>query len=587
MSSSKPLETDSIIVGLTPALTQNGEPHIDGGACCNVAGQICAVAEERLTRRKHAGGAAFALRTVLADCGVQLEDVSRFYVSTCGERIPGPGATVPLSENGLLTLNAIGVPAERIYWVPSHHLSHAYAAFEPSLFARALVLVMDDAGSAPAIGPDFMGRRESRADISADLERGSCFLADRSEGYQLVAQILTEAPFAGGAATMYRYITDFLGLNGMTECGKTMALAAYGRPEALSRLQLLMRRGVGYVTCLARPPMESVKAVRELLEAAGYGYVPPWDPEKGLQEAHKDLARHAQEELEEAVMTTIRYLIGTYGVSELCLSGGVALNCVLIGKVLTMPEVTSAYIAAAPGDTGQPLGNCLYGARQAGIALPRELLGPYLGPRYPLDRVRRACEAWGSGLQISRGNIAHRVAEAIAAGKVVAVYHGRSEVGPRALGHRSILADPRDAGMRDYLNRVVKGRELYRPYGAAVLVEETERLVGRPVASPFMMVALPLSSDWQKRIPAVCHVDGTSRIQTVSQHDSKWFRDILKSFYALTGIPAVLNTSFNAAGKPIVETPEDALAAFVNMHIDAMAIEEWYLEKPFCQARGG
>jgi transcriptional regulator with XRE-family HTH domain len=139
----------------------------------------------------------------------------------------------------------------------------------------------------------------------------------------------------------------------------------------------------------------------------------------------------------------------------------------------------------------------------------------------------------------------------------------------------------------DDLNRVVKDRELYRPYGATVLLEETDRLVGRLVTSPFMMVALPLSMDWQKRIPAVCHVDGTCRIQTVSEHDSTWFRDILKAFYALTGIPAVLNTSFNVAGKPIVETPEDALVAFINMRIDALAIEEWYLEKPVCLARSG
>jgi len=165
------LATDSVIVGLTPALTQNGTPHIDGGACCSVAGQLCAVAEERLTRRKHAGGAAFALRTVLADCGVQIEDVSRFYVSTCGERVPAPRAPVPLSGNDFLTLSAIGVPEEKIYWIPSHHLSHAYAAFEPSAFGRALVLVMDDAGSAPTSGSDFMGRRESRSDISRELER--------------------------------------------------------------------------------------------------------------------------------------------------------------------------------------------------------------------------------------------------------------------------------------------------------------------------------------------------------------------------------------------------------------------------------
>lgn len=584
-SSSKPLETSPIIVGLTPAFTQNGEPHLDGGACCIAGGQVCAVAEERLTRRKHAGGAAFALRTVLADCGVELQDVSRFYVSTCGERIPGAGAPVPLSEDSSPRLRDLGVLAQNICWVPSHHLSHAYAAFEPSPFERALVVVMDDAGSAP-LRTGTKARKESRAIIGGDLERTSCFLASRQRQYELVAQVHASPPFAGGYGSMYRYVTDFLGLDGLTECGKTMALAAYGRPGALARLRLLAREGMGHVTRLAEPPIRSVEAVRALLVEAGYVDVVPRGSAGPIQRMHEDLARHTQDVLEEAVTAMLLDLIGVYGVSEVCLSGGVALNCVLAGRLLSIPEVTSLFVASAPGDTGQPLGNCLYGARQADVALPSDAVGPYIGPRYAADRVRRACEAWGTGLRIGRNNVARRVAEGIAAGRVVAIFHGRSELGPRALGHRSILADPRSPQIRDYMNDVVKRRESYRPYGASILAEETENLTGRTVDSPFMLLALPLSRAWQARLPAVCHVDGTSRIQTVSREDSRWFRGILEAFHALTGIPAVLNTSFNAAGEPIVETPEDALAAFLSMPIDDLAIEDWYLKKPTSRETG-
>ncbi|HEX8597020.1 MAG TPA: carbamoyltransferase C-terminal domain-containing protein [Chloroflexia bacterium] len=571
---------DDIIVGLTPAHTQNGEELIDGGACCIAGDRICAVAEERLTRKKHAGGSEFALSAVLKECGVQLKDVTHFYVSTCGEPIPLREAAITLSADGLHRLADIGTRPDKVRWLPSHHLSHAYASFETSGLSRALVLVLDDSGSASYTPTDGVGRFKGRWNSTSELERASCFVADRISGYTLVKQVHALAPFAGSYGTMYRYVTDFLGLSGLTECGKTMALAAYGDSSRFSKLQLMGCGIDGDVTCLQGAPEQSVQSVRDLIKASGYTNVAPCRTKSALKQVHKDLAARAQEELENAVVSMVRHLVDLLGVPDICLSGGVGLNCVLAGKLLMLPEVRSIFVTAAPGDTGQPLGNCLYGVRQQGWPIPEQVRTAFLGPSYSSERIRKACETWGCGLHVQRGNIPQRVANALASGKIVAVFHGRSELGPRALGHRSILADPRGAATRDYLNSMVKHREDYRPYGLSVLSEAVEQLVGRQVTSSYMMVALPLFPAWQSRLPAVSHVDGSSRIQTVSMKDSQWFRAILEAFEALTGIPGILNTSFNDAGEPIVETPEDAMLAFTKMEIDALAIEDWYLEKP-------
>jgi carbamoyltransferase len=567
-----PLTPEPIIVGLTPARTQGGVPHIDGGACCVTPDGACAVAEERLTRRKHSGGSAFALRAVLAHCGVCLQDVDHFYISTCGEPAPPPDAPVELAEDGIRLLD-MGVPANRITWIDSHHLSHAQVALETSGLDRAVVVVMDDAGSAPAIGADGP---KSPAEIGVLLERSSAFIANAG-ALKRVASIEAPSPSAGSYGTMYRCMTDYIGLSGLTESGKAMALSAYGSSTRFTRLDLMKRSGIGHVTRLRGSPHRSTVAVTELLRESGY---PVEDHGSGRPQDMMDLARRAQDELESSVAEFIRNLIAAHGVSNVCLAGGVALNCILNGKIADMPEVSSVHIPSAPHDTGQPLGNCLIGLKSRGLPAPDALRSPFLGPAYGRARTHRACSAWAAGFAVTEGDVAARAAQAIASGKVVAIYHGRSELGPRALGHRSILADPSSPTMKDYLNRHVKGREWYRPYGAAILAEHVVALTGRQRQSAEMMIALRLVPEWRQRLSAVCHVDGTCRIQTVKDGDCHSLRAILTAFHALSGIPALLNTSFNAAGKPIVETPEDALAAFVDMPIDALAIEDLFIEKP-------
>ena len=234
--------------------------------------------------------------------------------------------------------------------------------------------------------------------------------------------------------------------------------------------------------------------VSALLKASGHGQILPGICSALPTEAHAGLARHAQTELEQCVLSLVSDLIRLCDIDTICLSGGVALNCVLAGKLLSLSGVKSLHVASAPGDTGQPVGNAIYGARQIELDLPSDVYSPYLGPHYSRDRIDRCCKVWGTGLEITRGNVAQKVAGAIARGKVVGTFHGRSEFGPRSLGHRSLLADPRDPSMRERLNKDVKRRENYRPYGAAVLEEGTELLFGRHFDSPVHDVGASLAA---------------------------------------------------------------------------------------------
>jgi carbamoyltransferase len=518
------------IMGLTAAATQDGRAQLDGGAALFADGELWAVAEERVSRRKHAGGAQLALHAVLAAAGRSLADVDAFCVSTCGEPVPVTGARCLLSTRTGRFLDDLGVPGERVRWVPSHHLSHALTAWAPSPRGRALVLVMDEAGSAAD------GER---------LERTTCYLAD--DGLRRVLAATDPASPLGGVGARFRAATDLLGMDGRRDGGKTMALAAYGRRDRDA--------GVRRARASAHP------------RGAPFGH------------AHRALARAAQDELEAVVLDAVQRLAERHHARSVRLSGGVALNCVLAGRILRLPAVDDVVVAPAPGDTGQALGNCLWGVRHAIPAIPAAFASPFLGPRYGPARIERAIRAWGGRHRVTRGSVAESVAERLAAGGVVAVFHGRSEYGPRALGHRSILADPRDPRMRERLNRTVKRREWFRPFGMALLEEWTSALLGAPLSSPSMMIALPLAPAWRRRLPAVCHVDGTSRVQTVAAGGDPWMRAIIEAFHARTGVPALLNTSFNRAGEPIVETPEDALVAFEAMAIDALAIETHVLDK--------
>jgi carbamoyltransferase len=300
-----------------------------------------------------------------------------------------------------------------------------------------------------------------------------------------------------------------------------------------------------------------------------------------------DVAASLQEALERAVIRWLAALRDETGLRRLCLAGGVALNCTLNGKLARSGMFDAIHVAPASHDAGTAAGAALYGhhAILGGRSRPaaERRARVQLGPQYrPID-VRHAVRDARHAVRATReADVPRAVARAIAAGKVVGFFHGRMEWGPRALGNRSILADPRRAEMKDVVNHAVKLREGFRPFAPAVLAEEADAwfdLSGLGGESPFMLFAVPVRAERRGRIPAVTHVDGSARVQTVRADESPALHAVIRAFHELTGVPVVLNTSFNVRGEPIVMSPVDAIRCFLSTRIDLLVLDDLLVEK--------
>jgi carbamoyltransferase len=289
-----------------------------------------------------------------------------------------------------------------------------------------------------------------------------------------------------------------------------------------------------------------------------------------------------QYELERAMIYKAEALYQLTGVKNLCLGGGVALNCVANRKILDNTSFERIYICPAPGDSGQCLGNALYGWT-AIAGQPRrqmEPLGPYLGRSYSVDEVLSSIDSIGDRLTaVKTSDVAEDTAHLLADGHVIGWFQGGSELGPRALGGRSILADPRQPAMKDYLNLIVKRRDPFRPYGPSVLDGSVEEFYDLTHRSPYMELTASADHAVRKVVPAVTHVDGSSRPQTVATYENALFVRLIETFRNLTGLPLILNTSFNLGGEPIVESPTDALECFLRSDLDVVVIENFIVRR--------
>jgi carbamoyltransferase len=310
---------------------------------------------------------------------------------------------------------------------------------------------------------------------------------------------------------------------------------------------------------------------------------PPRDPRDGLTQWHKDMAASLQKVYEERFFALVRELSKRTGMKKLTLAGGCALNSLANGKLFDQTDIQDVYIQAASADGGTSLGAALY-VQHAILNQPRSFVmqHAYWGPEYTNEDIRRAIE---SGVSASGGNfgdlqvetfddeaaLLRETAAAIAAGEVVGWYQGRSEWGPRALGNRSILADPRRNDMRDILNIKIKRREAFRPFAPSILEEETGNWFTINYPDPFMLKVYPIRPEKRALIPAVCHADGTGRLQTVSDRTNPRYYRLIKEFFRQTGVPTVLNTSFNE-NEPIVNTPAQALDCFLRTKMDRIVM---------------
>ena len=481
-------------------------------------------------------------------------------------------------EKGLRTM---GYKMPKDLYFTEHHESHAASAFYPSPFESAAVLTFDGVGE--------------WATSSVGVGRGS----------QLT--LTEQLNFPHSIGLLYSAFTYHCGFRVNSGEYKLMGLAPYGEPvyadRILDTLVDLHEDGsftldMSYFGYLSSLKMTNAKFDR-LFGA------PARPPESELTKREMDMARSIQVVTEEIVLRMARHARETTGERNACLAGGVALNCVSNGRLLREGPFDDVWIQPAAGDAGGAIGAALYAWHQIegndrhADGHTDAMSGAYLGPRFSDDEIERYLDESGYPYvrMATSADRAARVAELVDEGKVLGLFMGRMEFGPRALGHRSIIGDPRSPKMQSIMNLKIKYRESFRPFAPAVLAEKASEWFDIAGESPYMMITAdvlerhwvdaPSHSDdirtWvnevRSDIPAVTHVDHSARLQTVSQEQSPEFHEILTAFDELTGCPVMINTSFNVRGEPIVCTPEDAYRCFMRTEMDYLVLEHCILEK--------
>lgn len=539
-----------IILGLTHPISWNN------AACLLVDGKLQAmVEEERFTRIKHAPRVfpSQSMKYCLREVGAALSDVD---VVTVGFDRPGRVGIDYLRNDGLRT----GI-REGVDWVRrtaryerllkkeverldvthvKHHMAHAASAFFASHFERANVISLDGSG-----GSDSGYLAVGEGDVLTPLAR---------------------IPNADSWGIMYERVTGLLGFLRHSGEGKTMGLAAYGQGTA---------DDFPFIDWSHELPHIDVKTMNRFL-----GAIKQRGPDDSLDQRHANLAASLQAALERVAQRYVAWLFERTAIRNVCLAGGVALNCSMNGMIRNMAECDDIFVQPASHDAGTALGGALYAHASLTGKRPDFVMNHvYWGPEFTNDEVAAALLRHGIQGVTKASDIPKAVARLLVQGKTVGWFQGRAEVGPRALGARSILGDPSLPWMKDHLNLVVKGRESWRPFAPALPAELAANVLtdGRP--APFMCVASRVLPGMSHSLPAAVHVDGTCRPQTVDRQTNPRFWELLQEFYALTGTPAVLNTSFNRDSEPIVCTPDDAISTFERSGLDILAIEDFIVER--------
>ncbi|MGX1478510.1 UNVERIFIED_CONTAM: carbamoyltransferase [Streptomyces canus] len=527
----------------------------DPAAALVVDGRTVAAAEEeRFSRRKHGKRPVpfsawelpeLSARWCLEHVGVRPEELDAVTYSY------DPKLARPATDMGLddpwdpmrqdyarrapefLAEALPGLDPERVVFVP-HHVAHAASAGRAAPHPDSAVLVLD-------------GRGESASHLAGRYDDGKL-------------DTLFTQPLPHSLGLVYEDLTEHLGFLRSSDEYKVMALASYGKPRFLPQLRHHVHatgdggfRAHGVDWAALAPPR---------------GKNEPWTQD------HADLAASTQAVLEEVLLELVHWLHREAGGESLALAGGVALNCVANSRIAARGPYRNVWVQPAAGDAGTALGGALHLAEN-----PEPMSGADLGRGWSDQEIRAWLQEAGVPYE-EPADVAEAVAEELARDGVVAWFQGRSEYGPRALGHRSLLAHPGRAENLERLNRV-KGREEFRPVAPMVLAERAHELFsGGPLPSPYMLFVHDVADRWRDRIPAVVHVDGTARIQTVDARQEPLVARMLSSFEERTGLPVVVNTSLNTAGRPMVDDPRDALECFGSAPVDLLAIG------PFVVRRG-
>jgi len=459
---------------------------------------------------------------------------------------------------------------------PSHHLAHAYSTYFCSPFNESAILVAD------VFGSEVFRGNEGETGFYA---KGNG-IKQLFKTYQILEPVPEDKRYYC-LTYMYHFITQALGFilpcrnlsaeERPDEAGKTMALSAYGK--RVSKWPAIVEEEKGSIK--TNKFTQWVLASKIGKNEFG-GLVPKIKhPSEKSGQFHANLAYKAQEELEKGLIHFANKLYSITKSDNLCIAGGAGLNCVANRKILDNTPFKNIFIQPAATDDGNAIGAAMYGWHK--IANERKrffLTSAYLGRPYGGKEIC-ACLAKRGILNrpLKRKSLIEKAARFISRGKIVGWFQAGSEFGPRALGHRSILADPRRSNTKQFLNKRVKHREDFQPYAPSVLAEFANRYFDISCPSPFMLLVAKVNEQKLSDIPAVVHVDGTARVQTVTKAGNGIFYDLIKEFNCITGVPVILNTSFNTRGKPIVETPEDALRVFLSTGMDVLVLGNYLLEK--------
>jgi carbamoyltransferase len=579
----------------------------DSAAALVVDGRIVAAAqEERFSRTKHdARFPAQALAYCLREGRVRLQDVDvvcfydkpflkferllETYLAFAPRGFASFARSMPVWVREKLfqkreLVRELRALAPDVDWrerlrFTEHHLSHAASAFYPSPFAEAAVLTVDGVGE--------------WATASTGVGRGHTI------------ELRRELHFPHSLGLLYSAFTAYLGFRVNSGEYKVMGLAPYGAPRyadvILRELMDLKDDGSFRLDQRYFAYATGLRMTNDAFATLFDG--PPRAPESALEPRHLDVAASIQQVCDEVVLRMTRALAAETGLRDLCLAGGVALNCVANGKVLRDGAFRRLWIQPAAGDAGGAVGAALaayHDSHERRVVSPDAMSGALLGPAFSQHEVEARLRAAGAAFEVLDDDaLDDRVSRALADGQAVGWVQGRMEFGPRALGARSILADARSPRMQSVLNLKVKFRESFRPFAPAVLAERAADWFELEAESPYMLLVAevararrcPLSDadaalsgldrlrPVRSQIPAVTHVDDSARVQTVDRERNPRFHRLLRAFEHLTGCPVLVNTSFNVRGEPIVCTPDDALRCFLATDLDALAIERCFLSK--------
>lgn len=555
---------------------------------------VAAVEEERFNRVKYAAGfPAQAIRYCLGEAGLELKDIDHvavprkpyarlgtklFYAlrmpSFARERIKVMAKFTGIREALAQAFDKDPAKMAAKFHRVEHHQAHLASAFFVSPFERAALLSADGLGD---FASTMWGAGEgSRMNIDGAIA------------------------FPHSLGLFYSAVTQYLGFLKFGDEYKVMGLAAYGQTEQLEAFRDIVRAngngfrlGLDYFTHHRTGPemswaeADKTPALGKLFsEAMEKKLGARRNPEEPLEQRHRNLAAALQTRLEEIYLGMLAKLAERTRLPAVCLAGGVAFNCVANGKIFDKTGFEQVYVHSAAGDAGLAVGAAYYVWHQI-LGRPRTFVmdHAYWGPGYKREDIHAAIDANGlakSGClveELAGDDLIARSAAIVADGGILGWFQGRAEWGPRALGNRSIVADPRRPEMKDLLNRRIKHREVFRPFAPSILAESTGEWFEKSHPSPFMTFAYAVRPEKREKIPAPTHVDGTGRLQTVTREANPRYWRLIKAFEQLTGVPVVLNTSFND-NEPIVCSPAEALDCFQRTRMDALVLGDSLITRP-------